>query len=71
MKTDVTKLLKLKEAARRLPISYSTLYRLSQRADGPFFPAFVVLGEAYFLDVEKFIEIGRREAERKALNDRG
>ena len=67
METDATKLMKLKAAARILPISYTTLYRLSQRVDGPFFPAFTVLGDAYFLDVAKFLEIGQKEARKKSL----
>jgi len=68
METDATKrLVRLKEAARILPISYTTLYRLAKEVDGPFLPAFTVLGDAYFLDVEKFLEIGQKMARKKAL----
>ncbi len=67
METDATKLVRLKEAARILPISYTTLYRLAKEVDGPFLPAFTILGDAYFLNVEKFLEIGQKEARKRSL----
>ncbi len=59
-------LIRLKQATKVLPISYSSLYRLATEKDGPFLPAFIVLGDTFFVDVERFLEIGKEEAVKKA-----
>ena len=60
------RLVRLKEAARILPISYSTLYRLG-REQGPFQKCFFLLGSGLFLDLDEFVAVGREENRKRGL----
>jgi hypothetical protein len=58
---------KAKEAAAILPVSYTTLYRLASDPEGVYRDAFLYLGNSLCVDIEKFIEIGRKEARKRSL----
>ena len=65
--TEDMRLFRMKQAARELGVSYSTLYRCARDPDSPFLPAFFVMRDGYHVDVRKFLEIAQQQAKKKAL----
>jgi hypothetical protein len=60
-------ILKAKRAAEILPVSYATLYRLASDSEGVYKDAFLYLGNSLCVDLDKFLEIGRKEARKRSL----
>jgi len=63
----ILNILKAKKAADVLPVSYTTLYRLASNPDSPYKDAFLFLGGSLCVDLNKFLEIGRKEAQKRSL----
>jgi hypothetical protein len=58
---------KAKKAAEILPVSYTTLYRLASDPEGAYRDAFMFLGGSLCVDINKFLDIGRKEARKRSL----
>lgn len=67
MEKSSLNILKAKKAAEILPVSYTTLYRLASDPEGIYRDAFLYLGGSLCLDLDKFIQIGRKEAKKRSL----